>query len=198
MQAGLSPFPFMISVFSRFRLQSAFTMVELVIVLALIGILSSVGAARFFDNRVFAEKGYFDDLLSALRYAQKVSVASGCELRVNVSTVAGYDLKHRLDSCTEGAFTRDIINPGKGSAGYAASPPGGVAIQASIERADGSSTSMSAIVFDALGSASMFDASGVIVPQASRALIRVGASREVLVQATTGFVCGPAGERGCR
>lgn len=64
---------------------SGFTLVELVVVIMVIGILSAVAMPKFFDNRSFAERGYYETLVGAIRFAQKTAVASGCPVRVTVA-----------------------------------------------------------------------------------------------------------------
>lgn len=71
--------------------QAGFTMVELVLVIVIIAILGAVAAPRFFDKQTFSERAYFDEVSTALRYAQKVAVASGCRVRVTLG-VSGYSL----------------------------------------------------------------------------------------------------------
>lgn len=50
----------------------------------ILAVLGAVAAPRFFDNHAFSERGYFDEVTAALRYAQKVAVASGCRVRVDL------------------------------------------------------------------------------------------------------------------
>lgn len=62
--------------------ECGFTSIELVLAIVILAILGAVAAPRFFDNHAFSERGYFDEVTAALRYAQKVAVASGCRVRV--------------------------------------------------------------------------------------------------------------------
>lgn len=68
-------------------------MVELIVVIVIAGILAAVVGPRFFDRQVFDERLFFEESLSAARYAQKLAVASGCPIRTQVSDT-GYALSY--------------------------------------------------------------------------------------------------------
>jgi MSHA pilin protein MshC len=67
--------------------QRGFTLVELVTTLVIIGIMSAYAMPRFFDNQsiVFSERGYADEVASALRYAQRIATASRCPVRITIN-----------------------------------------------------------------------------------------------------------------
>jgi MSHA pilin protein MshC len=73
--------------------QTAFTLVELVLVIVIIGILGVVVAPRFFATSSYTTRGYFDELQSAVRYAQKLAIATQCPVQINISATSNrYDL----------------------------------------------------------------------------------------------------------
>jgi MSHA pilin protein MshC len=77
-----------------------FTLIELVTAIVIIGVLSAVAVPRLFDNRAFSERGYVDEVASSLRYAQRLAIASECEVSVVIG-VAGYSAAQRssLNNC---------------------------------------------------------------------------------------------------
>jgi MSHA pilin protein MshC len=54
---------------------TGFTLIELIVTLIMIGILAAVAAPRFFGTHGFEERGFHDEVLFALRFAQKAAVA---------------------------------------------------------------------------------------------------------------------------
>ena len=54
---------------------AGFTLIEMVVVIVLVGILSVVVLPRFADQSIFDSRGFYDETLSTLRYAQKTAVA---------------------------------------------------------------------------------------------------------------------------
>lgn len=81
-----------------------FTLVELVTTIVILGILSAVAVPRFVDNGAFAQRGYSDEIASALRHARAIAVASQCPVRVEINA-ANYvaNLRANVASCTNAA-----------------------------------------------------------------------------------------------
>ena len=93
--------------------QKGFTLVELVVVIIVLGILSAVALPRFFDSQSFDERGFRDELITALRFAHKRAVASGCDVRVDI-TASGYVLNEHSavgDCGTNNNLNSPVIHP---------------------------------------------------------------------------------------
>jgi MSHA pilin protein MshC len=73
--------------------QKGFTLVELVVIIVVLGTLSAVAIPKFFDQQDYKERLFKDDLVSALRYAQKRAVASGENVKVSM-TSSGFTLSY--------------------------------------------------------------------------------------------------------
>lgn len=104
--------------------QRGFTLVELIMVIVLISIISSVALPRFFSRNDFNERALFDDTLNAIRYAQKLAVATGCQTRFTVNSNSFAVL--REDSCGSGSFSSNlaVLHPSIGQSDYTGSEAG--------------------------------------------------------------------------
>lgn len=93
--------------------QRGFTIVELIMVIVILGIISAVAVPRFFDRKVFDERFYFEEVLSIVRYAQKLAVASGCRIQVRLDSASGRFLLHRADNCDadDPQYNGKVIGP---------------------------------------------------------------------------------------
>ena len=69
--------------------QRGFSLAELVIVIVLIGVLASVAGPRIVGGHAAQTEGFYRELTAAVRYAQKLAVATQCEVQVNID--AGTD-----------------------------------------------------------------------------------------------------------
>ena len=87
-----------------------FTIVELVVVIVLLGIMSAFALPRFFNVGDYQARAAYDEVASALRYAQKLAVGSGCAVRVNIAG-SSYELQQRQTDCTTGSFTTITGHP---------------------------------------------------------------------------------------
>ena len=103
-----------------------FTLIELIMVMVITGILAAVVGPRFFDRQVFDERLFYEESLAAVRYGQKLALASGCLVQVSLDA-SGYRVR-QATSCTSGAFI-DVAGP-DGQAPFAAALPSGVSVTA--------------------------------------------------------------------
>ena len=151
--------------------ESGLTIVELILVIVIIGILGALAGPRFFDNRSFDERAYAEEPASALRYAQKIAVGSGCRVRVNIAP-ASYSLMQQDASAghcdpTDTSFPEPVLlSTGQTASGSA---PSGVTAATSLT-----------VVFDPLGRTNL----------GSNRIIAIG-PHSLTLQAGSGLVTGP-------
>jgi len=74
-----------------------YTMIELVVVIVILGVIAAIAGPRFFTTRGFSERGYADEVASAMRVAQKIAVGSGCNVRLTITTT-GYNAMQQAAS----------------------------------------------------------------------------------------------------
>lgn len=70
----------------KLKLSIGFTLIELVMVMVILSILSVTVAPKFFDNSIFQARGFADQVLAALRYAQKTAIAQHRLVCVDLTT----------------------------------------------------------------------------------------------------------------
>ncbi len=88
---------------------SGFSLIELITVIILLGILGVVALGRFSGGDVFAARGFFDDTLNAVRFAQKLAISSGCDVRV-ITSASSYQLR-QSSTCTADDFANPVASP---------------------------------------------------------------------------------------
>lgn len=67
---------------------TGYTLVELVVVMAIAGVLAAFIAPRFWTQQTFSERGYADELAAALRFTQKAAVITGCPARLTLTSTS--------------------------------------------------------------------------------------------------------------
>lgn len=98
-----------------FRRSAGFTMIELIVVLILVGILATVGGARYFNRTGFDAATFADQSAAMLRYAQKLAVAQNRPVYVQAST-GGIKLCY-ANPCTSADRVAAPSGSNSGSAG---------------------------------------------------------------------------------
>lgn len=88
---------------------SGFSLVELITVIVLMGILGIFALGRLGNQEGFAVRGFFDDTVTAVRFAQKLAISSGCDVRV-ITTANSYQLRQST-TCTADDFSNPVASP---------------------------------------------------------------------------------------
>jgi MSHA pilin protein MshC len=106
---------------------AGYTLVELIIVLSVTGVLAATLGPRFFTQSVFSQRGYADELASALRATQKAAVITGCPARLTL-TSAAYVASQQAPSgntcnASDTSWTTTVVAP-DGSAIQNSAPSG--------------------------------------------------------------------------
>jgi MSHA pilin protein MshC len=107
-----------------------FTLVELVATLIIIALIATVTGPLFFDINIFRQQGFYEETLSAVRYAQKHAVATGCTVRVE-TTATGFTLYRPAavgDCNTPGSFTTPLADPSGNATTFTRTAPSGVTL----------------------------------------------------------------------
>lgn len=108
-------FPERLAACSRTARGRGYSLIELVTVLALLGVVAAFAAPRFFSTDVFSARGYADELGAALRVAQKVAVASGCPVRLDIDATGyrGWQQAAAAGHCDAGSasWTMAVVMP---------------------------------------------------------------------------------------
>jgi len=115
-----------------------FTLVELITVIVIIGLIAAVGSPLFFNVTAFREGGFLEETRAAMRYAQKLAVASGCAVQVQVSG-NGYALSQVPSgayvatspaTCNTPPYSVTVPDPSNPGNGFTRAAPPGVALNA--------------------------------------------------------------------
>ncbi len=91
------------------RVFAGFTLVELLTVIVLLGIMSVYALGRFTGPDQFAARGFFNDTVIAVQFAQKLAISTGCDVRVT-TMATGYQLR-QSSTCSANDFTLPVQNP---------------------------------------------------------------------------------------
>jgi MSHA pilin protein MshC len=108
--------------------KSGYTLVELVVVISILGILAATVGPRFFDQQVFSQRGYADELASALRATQKAAVITGCaaQLTLTVTTYVANQQAAAGNACNAASSTYSTSLLGADGSAISGTAPSGI------------------------------------------------------------------------
>ncbi len=150
------------------RPHGGFTLVELVLAMALLGLLGAIAGPRFFSRNDVDEHRFTDEVTALLRHGRRVAVASGCAVEARFD---GATLRlAQQTGCAGAVFDVPVVDPGDGAAETRLEAPPGVSFASDVDP----------MRFDALGQA--LDGTAV-----SDVHVTVG-GRSLLIVGGTGFV----------
>ena len=138
-----------------------FTLVELILVIVILGVLAVFAAPRILNTDDFKARGFHDETLSLLRYAQKTAVAQRRSVCVNLNATGVTMTIFATNPPTGTCSAATVLNPPntpRGGTGLAGTP--------------------SAFQFTPLGS----------TDQSSNVTITITNAAGITVEAATGFV----------
>lgn len=116
--------------------QKGFTLVELIATILIIALIAAVGTPMFFNINAFREGGFLEETRAAVRYAQKLAVASGCAVQVQVSG-NGYTLSQVPSgayvatspaTCNAPPYSVTVPDPSNAGNGFSRTAPPGVTL----------------------------------------------------------------------
>jgi len=134
-------------------------------VMLIIGILAVAAVSRFFDRQTFESRGFYDETLAALRYAQKTAIAQRRNVCIAFSTSTA-TLTIASASGSAAACDTNLTGP-TGTTPFVVTARSGVAFAALPAN----------FQFSALGQASLAQTMQV-----------VGATGNIVVEQETGYV----------
>jgi MSHA pilin protein MshC len=91
--------------------QAGFTVIELIMVIVILGVLAVFAAPRLFNTGDFTQRGFHDETLSLLRYAQKTAIAQRRTVCVTINdggvTLSMFAANPAVGACP----TATVLNP---------------------------------------------------------------------------------------
>jgi MSHA pilin protein MshC len=156
----------------RRNAQGGFTLIELIMVIVLLGVLAVFAGPRIFDTSVFNSRGFNDETLAMLRYAQKTAIA---QRRTTCVTFTATTATLRIASAAAvGTCDTNLIGP-RGDT------PGTITAKSGVTYSPTPAT----VHFDGLGQ-SLSDTGAVLT--VARLITVTGTGKTITIEPGTGYV----------
>lgn len=110
--------------------QAGFTLTELIIVLTILGILSTVGISKFSSTSSFRERGFTDETLTSIRYAHKLATSSGCHVRVTLNSTQLSIARWSACKPSDHSTSTTLLRHPKNSGDFSNAVPSGLSVSA--------------------------------------------------------------------
>ncbi|MES2584927.1 MAG: type II secretion system protein [Pseudomonadota bacterium] len=153
-----------------------FTLIELIMVIVMLGILAVYAAPRMFSSNDVYERGFHDQTMAYLRYAQKTAIAQRRTVCVNFASSSSLSLSIALNPATSDCTTAGALTGPEGTATLSAKPGSPVAY----------STTPALVNFNFNGLGQPITSTGT--PQATQTIRVVGVNRTITIESATGYV----------
>lgn len=163
----------MIVSFSQTR--RGFTLIELILIIVLLGVLSVVAAPRMFTSDDFYARGFHDETLALLRYAQKTAIAQRRTVCVTFTTTSASLRTATVEAV--GTCSANLVGP-RGDT------PGTITSRSGVNYST-SPLSPPAVSFD--GQGQPLDFSGAVIGAASTITVS-GSGKVITIESATGYV----------
>ncbi len=142
--------------------QRGFTLVELITVMVIAGVLAVVAVPLFFDN-AFQSRGFYDQVISTLRYAQKAAIAQNRYVCVSFPANNSVTLTYgTTNACADGTLAS----------------PSGTPYPLTNSNA----------TFSSIPAGFSFDAQGRPSPNAKQTINIADVTNSITIEAETGYV----------